>query len=139
MYGKEDHGILTANLYCRARGYSQGFGGLALGSDAEGQKYLAALCYTFGVDNFADLKGKEGYLLYAFGFHNDIPVGIESKDTGKQFIQWRWAQETYPESEIVDPLQSQINELNSTVDWARRRYEEALDKLKDVVDEYTEW
>jgi hypothetical protein len=94
MLGREDHGILTAFLYCSWHGGGVGVGGFALdrferaeGSEVRGERvgtaygldHLVQLMRTVGVDSWEKLPGEQVIVLFdGDGMIGSRAVGIAS-------------------------------------------------------------
>ena len=136
--GREpDHDVITCSLHIDFGGGCQGFGNLIL-NDRLLPLFVSALCETFGVATFEDLKGKECFALRCWGFHSDCIEGVESVDTGKRFTIHGWRTSVGVKG-VNSPLESRKQYLLNDLASHERRAQEILHTLHTLDEDYTDW
>lgn len=108
--GIEDHGIMTANLFCERQGGGTGVGGYALDTfdktadrrigHAFGMEWLMQVMSTVGVERWEKLPGSRVLVLYPFTESGNnigrVAVGIANIDTGRSLVFKELAESWFP-------------------------------------------
>ena len=136
---KEDHGILTSNIFVKLdNGGTQGFGGIAL-DNKSAEDWIASLCYTFHVTNLEKLVGKKCYALYSFGRYGDSIDGLISMDTGKKFVLDTWRRKLWPAGTPKDRLSSAIESIKANISFQEQRILREKAEMKELPSKFVNW
>lgn len=134
FYGEEDHGILTCSLRMQGKGWSQGFGNLALGVKS-GPAFVADICEFFGVKELKHTIGRGCHVLRSFDYLNDPIEGLEID--GQRFTLTAWRRKYNPLHE--DRLVQEKRRIESEIGCAERTLREAHRRLLRLEADYTDW
>jgi hypothetical protein len=135
FYGPEDHGIFTCYITIEA-GYTQSFGGLILDKDKKGPDFKRAITRLFRVKELEELIGKQCFVLYSFGEHNEMIEGLETLD-GQRFTLTQFSR--YYEPKTKSRLERKQEDLEREITMAQERMTRAIEAKLSLAKRYTDW